>query len=82
MVPPVNGNGAVYSGVTGDALSRPTQMPSPTRQKAPGWVTISPSPTCFVVEVERQRAGEAGHRRVGALPVRRELGGEDVRAGT
>src|SRR6478736_4824921 len=45
MVPPVNANGAVYSGVTGDALSRPTQMPSPTRQKFPGWVMISPSPT-------------------------------------
>ena len=33
IVPPVNGNGAWYSGVTAEALSRPTQMPSPVRQK-------------------------------------------------
>src|SRR4029077_6832051 len=45
IVPPVNSKGAVYSDETGEALSRPTQMPSPTRQKLPGWVTISPAPT-------------------------------------
>ncbi len=33
MVPPVNGNGATYSGVTADPLSRPTEMPSPVMQK-------------------------------------------------
>ena len=43
MVPPVNSNGAVYSGETGDALSRPTEMPSPVTQKYPGCVTICPS---------------------------------------
>jgi hypothetical protein len=36
MVPPVSRNGAVYSGVTGESLSRPTQMPSSTSQKNPG----------------------------------------------
>lgn len=43
--PPLNGNGALYRGVTAEPLSRPTEMPSPVTQKYPGWVTMSPSPT-------------------------------------
>lgn len=45
IVPPPNGYGGMYPGDTAEALSRPTQRPSPVRAKVPGWVMISALPT-------------------------------------
>ena len=71
--------GAVYAGVTGEASSRPTHSPSPTRQNAPGWVTISALPDGLAVDVERERPAGPGHHRVLVAARGHELGGDDVR---
>ena len=55
-----------YSGVTGEALSRPTQMPSPIEAEVAGLGDDLAGADRLVVDVERQRA-----RRSRASPGRR-----------
>jgi hypothetical protein len=54
MVPPVNGNGASYSGDTADVLSRPTEVPSPVVEGQPVLVAEVDRVHQLAIDVELQ----------------------------
>jgi len=74
MVPPVNANGASYSGDTADALSRPDRGAVAGKAEVAGLDDDPAFADLVLIDVERQRACGSRELGVGAAARCREVG--------